>query len=434
MSKAAYIERALKSYFIDKFLNGFKLLFEKTYLPFSIVLFSVLGLNILAIFLYFQEVAWMTLELVNDFLLLGFLIAGSIVVFGLISAVWKNYIFQTIFVFIGIGLSIIIVFVFNPDPDLVVIQVLKIIFLVSWILISSLSMFFIIFYFFTGISGKIVVAGKSDEHIFLGGIIRFVSFGTIGISIVIIYKNLQSFNAILIGVMGIIVALIILIYGWTVDLNDTTTNFISILGCFNFYITYQLSASISPSDTIKNAFTEITILIFTALNYIQSKVSKVQGIKTSQFEKKKEGRKVFFQKKLILSALGKQIFGDLSLILMTIGMVLGYSLLLLSVLINPSLPLVNEISFFRLDIGIPLASHRLFAFISMMIFLISFITFITSERFRQLATNNYDFKQGLKVIGDRMSAWKSRVKKRFSLRKSSKNEEDEEEKDEKSEN
>ena len=289
MSKNSYIERSLNSYFIDKFLNGFKLLFEKTYLPFSIVLFSVLGLNIGAMFLYFQDVSWMTLDLVNDFLLSGYLIAGSIVIFGLISAVWKNYIFQTIFVFVGILLSIIIVFVFNPDPDLVVFQVMKIVFLVSWILISSLSMFFIIFYFFTSISGKIVVAGKSDEHIFLGGIIRIVSIGTIGISIVIIFKNLQSINAIVLGVMGIIIALIILIYGWTVDLNNTTTNFISIMGCFNFYITYKLSASISPSETVSNVFTEILILILTALYYIQSKVSKVENIKTSQFEKKKEG-------------------------------------------------------------------------------------------------------------------------------------------------
>ena len=150
------------------------------------MLFSVLGLNIVSIFLYYQEVAWMTLDLVNDFLLLGFLIAGSIVVFGLISAVWKNYIFQTIFVFIGIILSIIIVFVFSPDPDLVVFQVLEFLFLVSWIIISSVSLFFIFFYFFTGIPGKIVLAGKSDDRIFLGGIIRFISLGTIGISIVII--------------------------------------------------------------------------------------------------------------------------------------------------------------------------------------------------------------------------------------------------------
>ena len=430
MSKNSYIERSLNSYFIDKFLNGFKLLFEKTYLPFSIVLFSVLGLNIGVMFLYFQEVAWITLDLVNDFLLLGYLIAGSIVVFGLISAVWKNNIFQTIFVFVGILLSIIIVFVFNPDPDLVVFQVMKIGFLVSWILLSSLSTFFIIFYFFTSISGKIVVAGKSDEHIFLGGIIRIVSIGTIGISIVIIFKNLNSINAIVLGVMGIIVALIILIYGWTVKLDGTSTNFISIMGCFNFYITYKLSSSISSSETVNNVFTEILILILTALYYIQSKVSKVESIKTSQFEKKKEGRKVFFQKKLLLSAFSKQIFGDLSLILLTIGMALGYSLILLSVLIDPSLPLVNEISSFTVDIGIPLASHRISAFILMVIFLISFITFQFSERFRQLATNNYDFKQGLKVIGDKMSAWKSRVKKRFSLRRSSKNEE---EKDEESE-
>ncbi|MHA1511878.1 MAG: hypothetical protein ACTSRX_09180, partial [Promethearchaeota archaeon] len=346
------------------------------------------------------------------------------------SAVWKNHIFQTIFVFVGIALSIIIVFVFNPDPDLVIFQILKFAFLVSWILISTSSMFFIIFYFFTGISGKIVLAGKSEDHIFLGGLIRFASLGTIGISIVIIIKNLQSINAIVIGAMGIIVALIILIYGWTVDLNNTTTNFISILGCFNFYITYQLSASISPSLTVKNVLTEIIILIFTALYYIQSKVSKVEGIETSQFEKKKEGRKVFFQKRLIISALGKQIFGDLSLILLTIGSALGYSLILLSVLIDPSLPLVDELSAFTVDIGIPLASHRIFAFISMMIFIISFITFLTSERFRQLATNNYDFKQGLKIVGDKMSAWSSKVKKRFSFLKSSKNEEENDEESE----
>ena len=303
-------------------------------------------------------------------------------------------------------------------PDLVPLMYRSsgILFLVSWILISSLSMYFIIFYFFTGISGKIVLAGKSDDHIFSGGLIRIVSLGTIGVSITLILKNLQSLHSIVLGAMGIIVALIILIYGWTVKLNDTTTNFISILGIFNFYITYQLSVSISPSDKVENVFTEILILVFTALYYIQSKVSKVQKIKTTQYEKKKEGRKVFFQKRLIISAISKQIFGDLSLILMTIGLVLGYSLILLSVLITPTLPLVNEISAFTVDIGIPLASHRIFAFFSMLIFLVSFITFQFSERYRDLATNHYDFKQGLKVVADRMSTWRGRLKKRFSDR------------------
>jgi len=65
-----------------------------------------------------------------------------------------------------------------------------------------------------------------------------------------------------------------------------------------------------------------------------------------------------------------------------------------------------------------------------MIFIISFITFLTSERFRQLATNNYDFKQGLKIVGDKMSAWGSRVKNRFSFLKSSKNEEENDEESE----
>ena len=107
MGKASYLERSLKSYFVDKFLGGFKLLLQKSLLPFSIILFTTFIVNVGGMFLYYQNVSWVTEDVVKSMLLCGYLIAASIVVFGLASAVWKKYLFQVIVVYLSIIASIL---------------------------------------------------------------------------------------------------------------------------------------------------------------------------------------------------------------------------------------------------------------------------------------------------------------------------------------
>ena len=100
--ESSYLERALKSYIDDKFLSGFRTLFEKKNLPFSSILFLVLSINIAAVILNIQNVSWMTDVLLEKLVIIGFFIAIGLMVFSLLSAFWKNYTFQWIFIYVGV--------------------------------------------------------------------------------------------------------------------------------------------------------------------------------------------------------------------------------------------------------------------------------------------------------------------------------------------
>lgn len=414
---ASYVERAINSYFQEKFLGGFRVLLQKKYLPFSIILFSVLAMNITALILYFQDISWMTLTLLSNLILVSYLIGVAIILFSIISAIWQKYLFQLILVYVGIILAILSGIFFDLTLEDTIIQLIKLTFIIIWTLIACFSVFFAIFYLFTGISGKVLVAGKDDEHIFMGNIFRLIAFASLGLSIYILILNYPTFNAMLVAILGIIASLVYLIYSWSAKRNKTTTNFLSILGCYNIYITYHLSVSIHTTEKVKNVLTEIILFIFTAFYYIQSKVQKVEDIGAERLESKEKKRRIFFQQRLIISEYSKRILGELVLVLMTIGITLGYSTVLLSLFIDPSLPLVNQWSIFTEDIGIPLAAHRLSSIISLLIFLVSFIIFQFSEEFRDFATNNYNFTQGLKILGDKVGSFGRRIGGLFKRKK-----------------
>ncbi|WP_371804734.1 hypothetical protein [Candidatus Lokiarchaeum ossiferum] len=416
MSKSSYVERALGKFFVDQIFGGFRTLLTKRLLPFSMILFLTLGINIGAVILYSFEVNWMSLSLVTTLYHLGLFIAIVFVVFGIIAAIWKQYLFQVIVVFVGIIVAFILIFVIGIPEVWVGFDAIEVVFLLIWVFISSISMFFIIFYFFTGIEGKLLTAGKSDDHLFMGGILRLVSIGSIGLCIALILLNM-SLNAIIIGAIGIGVNILYLVFGFTAKRNASTSNFIAILGLFNIYIAYQLSAAITPSQGIENAFTELFLLIFTAFYYIQSKTNTVASIDDSRLEKVDSGRKVFFQKKLLFSARIEKMLGELSLIIIAIGFALGYSLILLNVTVDASLPFGT---FFEVDLGLPVVSHRLFALASLVILLIMMIFYVTSENFRELATNHYSFTQGVKIVGDKIKVIGKKIKNPFSRKNKTK--------------
>lgn len=414
MSKSSYVERALGKFFVDQIFGGFRTLLTKRLMPFSIILFLTLGVNIGAVILFSYGVEWMTLSIVTTLFQLGLFIAVAFVVFGTIAAIWKQYIFQVIVVFVGIIVAFILIFVVAIPETWVGFKVFSDMFLLIWVLISSLSMFFIIFYFFTGIEGKLLTSGKSDDHIFLGGLLRFVSVGGIGLSIALILTNM-TLNAIIIGAIGIGINIAYLLFSFLAKKNAATCNFISIMGLFNIYIAYQLSTAINPSQGIENAFTELLLLIFTAFYYIQSKTSTVADIDDSRLEKVESGRKIFFQKKLLFSARIEKMLGELSLIIIAIGFAMGYSLILLNVISSPTT--VPFETFFEVRLGLPVVSHRLFALASLMIMLIMMIFFMTSEKFRELATNHYSFTQGVKIVGDKIKVIGKKIKNPFSRKK-----------------
>ncbi len=409
MSKSSYLERALTNFIRDKVLGGFKTLVRKDLLPFTIALFISLGLSASAVIVHTIRPGLIDELLVKQFILLGFLIATTFVVFGLFSSIWKNYGFQLLVVYIGITLSIVIVFVINPGiTENTVIDVIKMLFLVIWVIVSSYSMFFIIFYLFTGLEGKLITSGKSDDHVFLLGLIRIISIASIILGIRLILQDSPiSLENILIGGLVIIGNLIFLVFGYMSPKNNGTCNFITIIGIFNIYNTYHLSAAINPATSAGNVFTEFTILIFTAFYYISSKTNKISGMDDDRLQKVEEGRTVFFQQRILLGEKSKKVFGELALILMSIGLAFGYSLIILNVIIDDRLPFVGEV--FSTDLGFAVVIHRLYVVVSFIIMIFMIILFSFSPGFREFSTNKYNFKQGVKIIEDKVAVWGKKI-------------------------
>ena len=134
------------------------------------------------------------------------------------------------------------------------------------------------------------------------------------------------------------------------------------------------------------------------------------SIDDSRMEKIDSGRKVFFQKKLLFSAQIEHFLGELALIIIAMGFALGYSLILLFIVVDPSLPFGT---FFEVDLGLPVVSHRLFALASLVIMIMMMLFLIFSAKFRELATNHYNFTQGVKILGDKVKVFKKKIKNPF---------------------
>ena len=417
--ESSYLERALKSYIDDKFLSGFRTLFQKKNLPFSSILFLVLTINITALILNIQNVSWMTDVLLTKLVIIGFFIAIGLMVFSLLSAFWKNYTFQWIFIYVGVLAGIVFGVFLNLEFTNLLVQGVRSFFILVWIFIAVLTTFFALVYLFTSFSGKIIVYRKSENHIFMGLILRIGALGTLCLSGYILYVNFGTINAMIVAILGIASSLTFLIFSWAATRDKTSTNFITIMGLFNFYIVYLLSSSIGQAVEIEesNIVIEIILFIFIALYYIQSKVRTIDNIETTRLDSKEEKkRRVFFQQRVLISEYSKKIFGEFALVVMTIGITLGYSLVLLSLFIDPQLPFSSYYAPL-LDIGIPLATHRLSSIIAMVLFLGSFILFRFSENFRDFVTNKYSFSHGMKVLGDTMGAMGRRIKERLQIDK-----------------
>jgi hypothetical protein len=412
-AKPSYIERAFTNFIREKITSGWESITDRSILPFTVICFSIVGLSIIGMLLNALElnIIQVPIELVKKFMIWGFLSAASFVVLGLLSAIWKKYTFQFVLVIGGVLASGYWIYAYNPDPSALGFQILKLCFLFIWVVNSCLSLFFLIFFFFTGLSGKLVTAGKSDNHVFLGVLLRLVAVGTLIFSILLIIFN-WTLHAIVLGVMAIIAIGMYLAYSWGAERNATNCNFITIMGLYNFYILYQISSAITPSDQIPNIMTELLLLIFTALYSITNIATKVKDIDLDQLDKmEKDLRTEFFQKKFNIFPRLKRKIGDFSLIIMAMGLAMGYFMFILSFYIDPYIPIMG--GWFGIDMGVAVFTHRVFAFVALVVFLGVFSLYKSSPTFRDFTTNKYNLRQGFKIAGDKIAAIGKKMKAKF---------------------
>jgi hypothetical protein len=409
--KPTYLERAFLSFFKEKFFGGLQAMRAKTIWPFSAIGLGTLLVTIALMGMNFQDEARPYEELIAQFLTFSSLSAMALVVFGLASAAWKQPVFQVVLGLAGVGLAAYLSFLTDIGESWSGVAVIRLVFLVVWILNSTISMLFLLIYLFTGIGGKLICAGKSDDHTFLGGLCSLLVLATAGLSAYLMVMD-RNFNAWLIGGLGITFAVAYLALVVTLKKDGTTTNFLTIVGLYNILLVYRLTGAVAPAEDLPNIVTELAITTFVALYTIQNMANRVSLIDTAQLEaQKRKMRSVFFQARLNVFPRIKSIFGDHALILLALGLTFGYFTIVVKGFVDPSYPILDQ--FIDSTLGLNVISHRLHLLASLVLLLAVMVIFKTSEHFRQFVTNKYNVKQAAKIAGDVVKSLGKRLKRRF---------------------
>jgi hypothetical protein len=424
--KPSYIERAMITFVKDKLVGGFDALKKPLILPFSVLSIGVLMINfVLAISLAHFDDPNINLWL-RRFQLIHLIMAVSLVLFGFVSAIFKNPRVQQIFVLVGMLGSTIAVGIINPDPDLIIFDIFKTIFLIIWILISCTSLYFMFLYLFNGLPGKMITAGKSQDHIFLEPILNFGALITIAFSILLMIKN-PVINAYIIGGLGIIAALLVLYFTFRAERNDSNVNYATIIGLYNLYIAYQLSGSIERADNLPNMLTELVLLVFIALYNIKNLTMRLEKMDMKELELEQQFREVFFQKHANIFPKIKNKMGDFSLIIIALGLSIGYFNFVLFSYISPTFPILG--GFIDASLGLSVISKRMFSLVSTLLLIGMTIVFFKSPRFRDMVVNKYNLKQAFHIAGDVVRSWGRRLKHKIQSRKEEHEKEEHEKED-----
>jgi hypothetical protein len=415
--KVSYIERAMLHFIKDKIMGGFDALKKPEILPFSIIALGVLFTNFILSISLAQLGNPVILQWLKIFLLVHLIIAVDFVVFGAIAAIWKKKAAQITIVCVGLVITLGLAIWFRVDSEWILFDIFRTIFLLVWILISTVSLFFMLLYLFTGMGGKMITAGKSPDHIFMDPILKFGAVITIFFSAALIFKNL-SLNAYIIGGLGILTAFVVLYFTGIAPRDESHVNFATILGIYNLYIAYQMSGAIERADSVPNMLTEMILLIVVALYNIKNLTLRVESMDMEQMEQMNQFRAVFFQKKVNVFPRIKAKMGDFSLILIALGLSIGYFDFVIFSYISPTFPILS--GFIDASLGLSVISRRLFSLVAISVFLLMCLVFMRSAKFREMVINKYNLKQAFRIAGDVVHAWYLRIKNKFQTRKEEK--------------
>ncbi len=431
MPKPSYLERSLRSFIKEKFAGGFKILFEKPILPFSAFALSLLLFSRILNTIWIGTDDPVQLTIINDLMNAGLLIAVSYVVFGLIAGIWKNEKFQVSLNAIGIACAFLLVYVFNLEAVRDIFPVLKLVFFLIWTVITAFSVLFMLIYLFSSISGKLLTYGQSSDHIFMGALLNLVNLGNAGLAIYMVILN-QTADAIVLCVL-VLAASGLYFFFWALgEHNASSTNFMVIMGFFNFYVSYNLVSSVMPSEGLTDTITDIIILTISTLYIVQNMGSRISHIKIKQLDKIEKKRRVFFQRRVNLFPWIKKHLGTFTLVLMALGLSYGYLLALTAYYNDPAAEIFPNL----LDntMGIRVVIHRISLFIAVVVFIVAFVFYFLSDTFREMVTNKYSAKQAIRIAGDVVMSWGRRIRGVFrggkSKKKKKKDKEEEEEEEE----
>ena len=400
--KKSFFERALSSFLKKQFISGFKILTSRPYIFFFIYSVIIILTSITFGILYALNVQY-PIVFFEKTLLIALCTGISLVLGGFFGGLSNYPNFTNILTIILFVCSYIIAYFF--DISELIFQWIKLLFLVAYVLIGSMTMFFIIVSFHTSLSYRIITLGNSPNRMFFQELIRFGVWITIPMYIYMFFQ--KSLDSQILAILGIIVGILLLVQIYSVpktergdrfenkENNKVKINFKQILGFYNLYLIFHASQSFNTGGKITNLILDILILTLNAFYIVNNYCKKIENIDDYDELMKKSFR---FQRPSSNLMKFKKRIGDKGMVFMTLGVAVGYITVLMNSYLNTPMVLLESLG----AEGVPLnvIYHRMFVYFALILIVIMIILFKKSTIFRLKLVNRYSVKHAMQMFAD----------------------------------
>ncbi len=395
------MERTLYWFLKNKIFGGIQKLKQKEYIGFSIILMLIMAINTFLAILFHLNII-RSLELIRILLIFELFLAFTIIISGILIGKIKNLFVYYLVASVLIVCCILAFTLLDWSYEQPFFAYAKLFFFFTWILISSISLFFLIMYFFTSFPKKVITLGMPKEHIFFGRVLKIVAFIAIPLYIYMIFQG--DISSLLFGSLGILNALIVLGVmrkaPKNLESNPGGVNFATAIGVFNMSMFYHLIMSFGY--TSENAFSlviELVMLLIGVLYLVQTLTRRISKSpdRPIPFE-----NPVQFQSRIYFTSKLKKTFGERGVVLMVLGIALGYHMVYLDAffigdVFISEFPLLT--TFVNPNLKISDLYHRFYLLMSFLIIIIAWLTFKSSQRFKEFMVDKFTVRQVLKYIG-----------------------------------
>ena len=390
------MERGINWFLKERIFGGLVKLKDKYYFPFAILVALIATINTTIAILY-QLGIFVSLEFVQYMLLMQLFVALGLIVAGFfVGKISHLGLYYTI-AFLLIGLFIGLFYFFEWEYYSPLFQYTKLIFFLVWVLISCASMFVLLLYFFTSFPKKIMMLGAPKGHVFFSPYIRFILLISVPVYLYMIYQF--SYAGLIIGIFGILNAIIVYrLIKRTPEKFESRPglpNFVGAIGFFQIFLFYHLVVSFSYTSTSLSSLIIDILILFTIILYIIQSLTR--RIVDSPERVKAFENPVRFQTRLYMTDRLKKTIGEPGLVLIVMGLALGYQMVYLDSFFVTQFPILSE--FFTPGIALSALYHRVYLIISLIIISFAIITFHRSKKFQELMIDKYTLAQVWKYVG-----------------------------------
>ncbi len=400
--KKSFFERALSSFLQKQFISGLKILTSRPYIFFFFYSVIIILISITLGILNALNVPF-PLDILKKTLLIALCTGVSLVLGGFLGGLSNKTNFTNVLTLILFVCSYVIAYFF--DISMSIFKWVELLFLVAYVLIGSMTMFFIIVSFHTSLSYRVITMGNSPNRMFFQELIRLGVWITIPMYIYMFFQ--KSLDSQILAILGVIIGILLLIQMYHIPKTEkgdifqykenkrVEINFKQILGFYNLYLIFHASQSYNTGGKITNLILDILILTFNAFYIINNYCRKVENIDDYDELMKKSFR---FQRPSSNLMKFKKRIGDKGMVFMSLGVPVGYITVLMNSYLDPSMILLESLG----AEGVPLnvIYHRMFLYFALILIVIMMILFKKSTIFRLKLVNRYSVRHAMNMFAD----------------------------------